>query len=228
MKVYLDDERIAPDGWTQVRWPDEAIELLKTGQVTHLSLDHDLGDDERGTGYDVVLWVEKAVATEGYEAIAVALLFSFKNPAHELAVKEYLQARLPEGEEIQIVIPVTAVFAPQAGDKTFVWIIDESSKAVGRPPEAKLSKIAFRQSRYSRRRGPGGPVQGVEEDARRPLHGPDGLWHGGDGRAANREGPCHPRRGGRADDARRSRPWAHGRPHTCDRVSERRPQELRP
>ena len=38
----------------------------------------------------------EAVATEGYEAIAVALLFSFKNPAHELAVKEYLQARLPD------------------------------------------------------------------------------------------------------------------------------------
>lgn len=66
MKVYLDDERIAPDGWTQVRWPDEAIELLKTGEVTHLSLDHDLGDDERGTGYDVVLWVERAVAMDGF------------------------------------------------------------------------------------------------------------------------------------------------------------------
>ena len=36
-----------------------------------------------------------AVGTEGYEAIAVALLFSFNNPAHELAVAEYLQARLP-------------------------------------------------------------------------------------------------------------------------------------
>ena len=32
---------------------------------------------------------------EGYEAIAVSLLFSFKNSAHELAVRDYLQARLP-------------------------------------------------------------------------------------------------------------------------------------
>mgnify|MGYP003606239306 CR=1 FL=1 len=46
-----------------MRWPRVAIELLKTGQVTDLSLDHDLGDDERGTGYDVVLWIEEAVAT---------------------------------------------------------------------------------------------------------------------------------------------------------------------
>ena len=62
MKVYLDDERVAPEGWVQVRWPDEAIKLLKTGAVTHLSLDHDLGDDQRGTGYDVLLWIEQEVA----------------------------------------------------------------------------------------------------------------------------------------------------------------------
>ena len=39
-----------PDGWHRVYWPDEAIELLKTGKVTEISLDHDLGDDERCTG----------------------------------------------------------------------------------------------------------------------------------------------------------------------------------
>ena len=33
--------------------------------------------------------------TEGYEAIAVALLFSFKNPEHELEAARYLQSRLP-------------------------------------------------------------------------------------------------------------------------------------
>jgi hypothetical protein len=58
MKVYLDDERPCPDGWVVARWPEEVIELLKTGQVTHLSLDHDLGDDYRGTGYDVITWID--------------------------------------------------------------------------------------------------------------------------------------------------------------------------
>ena len=61
MKVYLDDERLTPEGWVRVYWPDEAIELLKRGNVEEISLDHDLGDDERGTGYDVVLWIEEAV-----------------------------------------------------------------------------------------------------------------------------------------------------------------------
>lgn len=63
MKIYLDDERPVPDGWTLARWPEEAIVLLITGQVTDISLDHDLGDDTHGTGYDVILWIEEAVAT---------------------------------------------------------------------------------------------------------------------------------------------------------------------
>lgn len=73
MKVYLDDERTTPDGWTRVYWPDEAIELLKSGEVTHVSLDHDLGDDERGTGYDVVLWIEEMVATQGFKPPEMAV-----------------------------------------------------------------------------------------------------------------------------------------------------------
>jgi len=62
MKVYLDDERTPPDGWVLVRWPEEAINILKTGEVEIISLDHDLGDDSIGTGYDVVLWLEEQVA----------------------------------------------------------------------------------------------------------------------------------------------------------------------
>jgi hypothetical protein len=66
MKVFLDDERTTPDGWVRVYWPAEAIALLESGQVEELSLDHDLGDDVRGTGYDVILWIEQAVALHGF------------------------------------------------------------------------------------------------------------------------------------------------------------------
>ena len=62
LKVYLDDERTPPEGWVLVKTPAQAIALLETGEVSHLSLDHDLGDDENiGTGYDVVLWIEEQV-----------------------------------------------------------------------------------------------------------------------------------------------------------------------
>jgi len=66
MRVYLDDERVAPTGWTQARWPNEVITLLKDGHVAEISLDHDLGDDDRGTGYDVLLWIEEQVAINNF------------------------------------------------------------------------------------------------------------------------------------------------------------------
>ncbi len=67
MKVYLDDERITPEGWQRVYWPEEAIALLQGGLVTEISLDHDLGDDEHGTGYDVLLWIEEAVVSSNFK-----------------------------------------------------------------------------------------------------------------------------------------------------------------
>lgn len=64
IKVYLDDDdegRPTPDGWVRTHWPDETCEILRTEEVDELSLDHDLGDDARGVGYDVLLWLEEAV-----------------------------------------------------------------------------------------------------------------------------------------------------------------------
>jgi len=62
MKIYLDDERDAPDGWVRLHWPSDVILVIKSGlEVTHISLDHDLGNDDRGTGYDVILWLEEQV-----------------------------------------------------------------------------------------------------------------------------------------------------------------------
>lgn len=65
MKVFLDDERSTPEGWIRTYWPEEVIALLKTGKVTELSLDHDLGDDDHGTGYTVLLWLEEQVVAHG-------------------------------------------------------------------------------------------------------------------------------------------------------------------
>jgi hypothetical protein len=65
VKVYLDDERTPPAGWKLVKTPKEAISMLKKGNVTDISLDHDLGDDKKiGTGYDVLNWIEKKVFTD--------------------------------------------------------------------------------------------------------------------------------------------------------------------
>ena len=71
-KVFLDDVRPTPEGWTLVRWPSEVIALLERGEVDELSLDHDLGD-ETITGYDVLVWLEEAVALRGFKAPAVVV-----------------------------------------------------------------------------------------------------------------------------------------------------------
>lgn len=62
MIVFLDDIRPTPEGFThRVYTAQEAIALLKTGQVEHISLDHDLGDETIvGNGYKVACWIEQA------------------------------------------------------------------------------------------------------------------------------------------------------------------------
>jgi NAD+-processing family protein with receiver domain len=86
MRVWLDDRREPPAGWVWVRTPHEAIDLLSSGEVEELSLDHDLGlVDDSGrerTGYDVVLWIEEQVATEALIPPRLAV-HSANPPAHE-------------------------------------------------------------------------------------------------------------------------------------------------
>ncbi|RQH05087.1 hypothetical protein D1Y85_16510 [Paraburkholderia dinghuensis] len=79
MKIFLDDERVTPEGWVRAYWPDEVIALLETGRVEAVSLDHDLGDDSRGTGYDVIRWIEEAVALRGF--VPPLILVHSANPA---------------------------------------------------------------------------------------------------------------------------------------------------
>lgn len=66
MKLWLDDVRPAPDGWTWVKTAPEAIAQFATGEVSIASLDHDLGPSDAGTGYDVLCWVEKAMAAHAW------------------------------------------------------------------------------------------------------------------------------------------------------------------
>lgn len=97
MKLYLDDLRPAPPGWTLVRWPDEAIRLLEAGGVTEISLDHDLGDDARGTGYDVVRWIEEAVATRGFVPPAIAIHTANPSARHQMLLGVRSIERLAAG-----------------------------------------------------------------------------------------------------------------------------------
>lgn len=66
-KLWLDDVRNPPDNsYTHAKTALEAIYWLarihSLNEQAHLvCLDHDLGDETNGTGYDVLLWIEKQV-----------------------------------------------------------------------------------------------------------------------------------------------------------------------
>lgn len=82
-RVWLDDLRDAPRGWTRCYWPDEVIRLIEGGGVAMVSLDHDLGDDRRGTGYDVLTWMEERAATDPSFTAPLTFIHSWNSVARK-------------------------------------------------------------------------------------------------------------------------------------------------
>ena len=67
IRLYLDDVRPCPEGWTLAKTAKSAISILEKHDVKDVSLDHDLGDDKNGTGNDVLVWIEaKTFLDENY------------------------------------------------------------------------------------------------------------------------------------------------------------------
>lgn len=61
MHVWLDDYRFMPSNFDHhATTAPDAIRMLESGAVETISLDHDLGDESNGTGYDVARWIEAA------------------------------------------------------------------------------------------------------------------------------------------------------------------------
>lgn len=88
MKLWVDDERPMPiDYDVHVRSSYVAIEVLKLGIVTHISLDHDLGVG--GTGYGVACWIEKAAYFGKLNEITWSVHSS--NPPGILRIEQALQ-----------------------------------------------------------------------------------------------------------------------------------------
>jgi len=75
LKVWLDDLREAPKGWTRTYTVDETIEHLKTKQVQKLSLDNDLGI-ERLQGFKVLDWLEEQVYLDRFFPIPTIFVHS--------------------------------------------------------------------------------------------------------------------------------------------------------
>lgn len=97
MKLYLDDIRVTPDHFDlRAYTASEAIEMLKRGNITFISLDHDLNVEgmlniqETGTGYDVACWIEEAAAMGKLKRIGWAV--HSMNPSGALRIRQAMMS----------------------------------------------------------------------------------------------------------------------------------------
>ena len=97
VKVFLDDVREAPPGWVRTRTPEQTISLLRSGNVTALSLDHDLGLDTRESersGYSVLLWLEREIGEGRWRSRLPEIEIHSANPAGQERMRRALEAIL--------------------------------------------------------------------------------------------------------------------------------------
>jgi hypothetical protein len=92
IKIWLDDERPMPGNYnTHVKTALEAIELLKQGRVTAISLDHDLGEPEAGSGYDVAKWIEEQAFHQKEQSPNLIVSIHTDNPVGRQNMKYAIQ-----------------------------------------------------------------------------------------------------------------------------------------
>jgi hypothetical protein len=95
MRIYLDDVRDTPEGWVRCYFPEEVIELLKTGEVEELSLDFDLGfrgEEEWRTGEVPLQWLEEQVFTGQWHFPLPKIIVHSANPVGRARLKRAIDA----------------------------------------------------------------------------------------------------------------------------------------
>lgn len=96
MKVFLDDMRSPPDmTWTLVRSYDEFVNLIQSNNlITHLSFDHDLGDEVHD-GYNATKWfVELAMDNKEIALnLKIVIAHSDNTPGRENIAAYFESAR---------------------------------------------------------------------------------------------------------------------------------------
>lgn len=103
--LWLDDRRdphdfVAEGGYGFCLWSktaSQAINALETMEFDVVSLDHDLGlvgpnGENPGDGYDVILWIENAVRTKGWQPPEIQV--HTDNPPARKRMEQAIQAIL--------------------------------------------------------------------------------------------------------------------------------------
>lgn len=87
MKVWLDDIREPPSNeWHWAKNIDDAWLSIEYGDVTEISLDHDLGDGE-ASGYDLIAQIEYMIGTEHWDYPIPQFFIHSANPVGRRAIQ---------------------------------------------------------------------------------------------------------------------------------------------
>lgn len=80
-RLWLDDVRSPPDeSWQWVKTAAEAVAALDSHWYSEISLDHDLGEPECGTGYEVAAWIEEQAVTGNWRKVPGVIQCHSANP----------------------------------------------------------------------------------------------------------------------------------------------------
>lgn len=101
MRLWHDDIRPAPEGWTWVKTNDQARKHLAGGEITEISMDHDLefadpSSSHIETGYDLAVWmvennlVPEKIVIHSWNPVGVKRMAScFNNAGKDVVISRF-------------------------------------------------------------------------------------------------------------------------------------------
>ena len=98
MKLWLDDERPAPDGWVRVSSVLEALQILGARtDIEEISLDHDLAEFDplegtEATGYTLLCTLEQWAEAGDVDHIPAVIQVHSPNPVGRMNMKAAIQS----------------------------------------------------------------------------------------------------------------------------------------
>lgn len=93
--LFLDDKRVAPDGYALVKSARQCIEYLKRNAVDHLSLDYNLGKN-KPKGYRVALYMVR------HKRFPRHITIHSNSPRGRMKMYRLLDRRKPKGVSLEI------------------------------------------------------------------------------------------------------------------------------
>lgn len=71
-KLWIDDEKPAPDGWSVAKSYHEAIGMITQYDWDLIAIDHDLGEEGSPTGYDILCHMEAGALPRPKQIVVIS------------------------------------------------------------------------------------------------------------------------------------------------------------